>query len=235
MPLKVIPTGIDLDRFTKISWTKEERAKFRVSLGIKSDESMLLVLSRLSYEKNIQALINGMPRVLAANPQAHLVIVGDGPYRFNLEQQVQKLNLKKWVHFSGMVSHEQTKYFYHAADYFVNASTSETQGLTYLEALASQTPCIVQGNEYLEQIFDQEIFGKLFYGDDRFADTLISYLKQPKINNPQAWQEKKSDISAEKFGISMANFYSEVVNQRDNNLHQKTRGKQLKLFTRILR
>lgn len=68
-----------------------------------------------------------------------LVIVGHGPYAETLKDLVDSLELSDKVIFTGSVENEQTAYYYKAADFFISASTSETQGLTYLEAMAAGT------------------------------------------------------------------------------------------------
>ena len=116
---------------------------------------MLLSLSRISHEKNIQAIIQQFPNVLAQNSRVRLVVVGDGPYLSDLKKMVAELGIEEKVIFTGMVPHDQTAIYYKAADFFISASTSETQGLTYTESLASGTPVIAHGT-LLDDIIDQK-------------------------------------------------------------------------------
>lgn len=62
----------------------------RQELAIEEDQPMLLSLSRISYEKNIQAIVDGLPDILAEIPSAKLVIVGKGPYKEKLEEKFKK-------------------------------------------------------------------------------------------------------------------------------------------------
>ncbi len=62
-----------------------------------------------------------------------------------------------------MIAPGETALYYKAADFFISASTSETQGLTYLEALASGTPIIAHGNPYLDNVITDQMFGTLYY------------------------------------------------------------------------
>ena len=68
-----------------------------------------------------------------------LVVAGDGPYLSDLKAQAKRLNIIDVVIFTGMIAPSETALYYKAADFFISASTSETQGLTYLESLASGT------------------------------------------------------------------------------------------------
>lgn len=141
----------------------------RAKLGISSDETMLLSLSRVSYEKNIQAVMAALPSVLEEEDKVRLVVAGDGPYLPHLKSQAKKLGIEDKVVFTGMIAPGETALYYKAADFFISASTSETQGLTYLEALASGTPIIAHGNTYLDNIITDKMFGILYYHDNDLA------------------------------------------------------------------
>lgn len=66
-------------------------ADLRSKLGIASDETMLLSLSRVSYEKNIQAVLAALPSVLEEDDKVRLVVAGDGPYLPDLKSQAKNL------------------------------------------------------------------------------------------------------------------------------------------------
>ena len=153
---RVIPTGIDLAKFDRPELSREDIKKLRFKLGIAEDEVMLLSLSRISYEKNIQAIVEALPMVLEENAKVKLVIVGDGPYAEDLKALVAQLHIEDSVIFTGMIAPSDTALYYKAADFFISASTSETQGLTYLESLASGTPIIAHGNPYLDNVISDK-------------------------------------------------------------------------------
>lgn len=211
IPMKIIPTGIDIETFHRPDITTEMTTTLRKNLGISETQQMILSLSRLSYEKNIQAIIAGFPEVLAANSTVRLVIVGEGPYREELEQLVCEKGLTTFVTFVGEVPNTEVALYYHAADYFVSASTSETQGLTYTEAMAAGTPLVVEGNDYLNHLIDHPCLGVTFSTDADFAPSLINYMKQAKKVEPTVLQRKLYEISAEKFGATMIAFYEESI------------------------
>lgn len=91
IPKRIIPTGIDLREYERPDISQEDIAKLREKWAIASDETVLLSLSRVSYEKNIQALLANMPKILSNNPKVKLLIVGDGPYLEELKEQAQDL------------------------------------------------------------------------------------------------------------------------------------------------
>ena len=146
---RVIPTGIDLAKFERPEITKNHIEDLRKKLAIDDSETMLLSLSRVSYEKNIQAVIEALPNVLKENAAVKLVVAGDGPYLADLKEQAESLGITDSIIFTGMIPPNETALYYKAADFFISASTSETQGLTYLESIASGTPIIMRITTYL--------------------------------------------------------------------------------------
>lgn len=217
VPMKIIPTGIEVDRFIRPDITSVETEALRGKLGIQNGELMILSLSRISYEKNIHVIVQQFPEVLMSFPNARLVIVGKGPYRDELEELVEQLGIQKYVQFTGEVPHEDVACYYHAADYFVSASTSETQGLTYAEAIASGTQCVVEGNDYLNQLINHETLGATFEQDEDFSDALIHYMQQQIKMDPAIQAEKLIEISAERFGSEIFNFYQELIHYYGEN------------------
>jgi len=211
MPMRVISTGIDIHRFICPEITAEDEQRLRHNLNIQDSDIMLLALSRLSYEKNIHVLISGMPKILTKYPNVHLVIVGDGPARTDLEKQTYTLEISDHVHFTGMIDNKEVAYYYHAADYFISASNSETQGLTYAESLASGLQLIVYSNAYLEELIDDEMFGCLYYKQDGFTDTLIKYMEKNIVIDEDLLNKKLYGISSEHFGLSMVDFYLDTL------------------------
>lgn len=211
VPMRIIPTGIDVSRFSRPDITKKDTDQLRDKLGLHTDDLMILSLSRISYEKNIHVIVQQFPEVLMSYPNARLVIVGKGPYREDLEELSRQLGVEDYIQFTGEVPHEDVAYYYHAADYFVSASTSETQGLTYAEAIASGTQCIVEGNDYLNQLLNDESLGITFKQDADFSESFVSYVQQQIAIDPRVQQKKLMEISAERFGDEMIKFYQEMI------------------------
>ena len=142
-PVYTLPTGIDLDRFRV---DRREGLWLRDRLGIPQHRPVLLYLGRLAREKNLDDLLE----VAAAVPGATLLVAGDGPDgpRIRAEAELRGLD----VVFGGMVDPKDVPVWYAAADLFLSASTSETQGLTYLEALAAGLPVICRADPCLKGV-----------------------------------------------------------------------------------
>ena len=221
IPKRIIPTGIDLREYERPDISQEDIAKLREKWAIASDETVLLSLSRVSYEKNIQALLANMPKILSNNPKVKLLIVGDGPYLEELKEQAQDLAVMDNVIFTGMVSHNETALYYKAADFFISASTSETQGLTYAESLASGKPIIAQSNPYLDDLITDKMFGTLYQTESDLADAVLNAIVSTPAKQEKVWQKKLYEISAEAFGKSVFAFYLDMIISRKAKKKEK--------------
>jgi 1,2-diacylglycerol 3-alpha-glucosyltransferase len=137
----VIPTGVDPERFRPDISGSGVRTKW----GLNGNDVVLHV-GRVAPEKNLPTLIRAFPRVLEANPDTKLLIVGTGPYIEKYYALVRQLGLAGDVIFTGFVPDADLPKYYAAADALAIASKFETQGLVVLEALASGRP--VAGANY---------------------------------------------------------------------------------------
>jgi 1,2-diacylglycerol 3-alpha-glucosyltransferase len=210
-PMRIIPTGIELDKFRRPDITEAMITNLRDQLRLNDENIMLLSLSRISYEKNIQAIIKGLPQIISRFPNARLVIVGSGPYLENLQELAKELEVEEYIQFIGEVANEEVAIYYKAADYFVSASTSETQGLTYTEAMAAGVQCVVEGNAYLNNLFDHESLGKTFKTDGDFAPAFIEYVESGITLDKEILEAKLFDISSTNFGEKMIYFYQDTL------------------------
>ena len=207
IPMRVIPTGVDVN-----SLNKAANNDMRQELGIPADAPVLLTLSRVAEEKKIDRILNAMPEVIDEFPETRLVIAGDGPDMEVLQEQVERLTLEDNVIFTGDVPHDDVGSYYKMADLFVSASDTETQGLTYIEALASGTKCVVYDTDYTEHVFDDDEFGKVFNGPGEMLSEILFYLRQGRKPIPPAKLAAKMDqISAKKFASAVYQFYQDVI------------------------
>lgn len=213
LPLRVIPTGIDINKFTQDDALEADkyRCDIREKHGYTDENIVLLSLGRLSYEKNIQAVISALPDMVVAKPEIRLLIVGEGPYHEDLANLASDLGVEDYVEFVGMINNDEVNHYYYAADYFVNASTSETQGLTYSEAMASSLQVIAHGNDYLEDLIDDPSLGSLFYSDDQIAQTTLDYIDSGIKMDADVLGDKLFEISTTNFGARVEQFYKETI------------------------
>ena len=217
IPMKVIPTGVDIE-----SLNQPITNDVRHDLGIEPDAQVLLTLSRIAGEKKINRILNVLPEIVDEFPKACLVIAGDGPDLEVLQEQVERLTLEDNVIFAGDVPHEDVGSFYKMADLFVSASDTETQGLTYIEALASGTRCVVYDTDYTERVFDDKCFGEVFTRPSEMRDEILDYLREDPSEIPADKLAKKLDqISAKRFGSDVHQFYEEVIENYQEDLEEE--------------
>ncbi len=207
---RIIPTGIDLAKFDRPEISEEDIAELRKQLGIELDETMLLSLSRISHEKNIQAIVKAMPKILSENPKVKLVIVGGGPYAGELQTMISELDLSANVQLTGMIAPSDTALYYKAADFFISASTSETQGLTFLESLASGTPILAHDNPYLKNVVSDKMFGTLFVREQELADAVVEAIVATPPMNAHVLEKKLYEISSTNFGRRVYEYYLDL-------------------------
>jgi glycosyltransferase involved in cell wall biosynthesis len=137
-PIHVLPTGLAADRFRP-----GDGPRFRARAGIAPQRPLVTYIGRVAHEKNIGFLVRMFAQVRAQVPEALLVIAGEGPARENLRTQVAALGLADHVHFAGYLDRDSELLdCYAAADVFVFASRTETQGLVLLEAMAQGVPVV---------------------------------------------------------------------------------------------
>jgi len=131
-----IPTGIDLAPYQTADG-QAIRQKYNLT-----SHKVLISIGRLAEEKNWITLLAAVAQVAAIHSEVRLIILGDGPQREVLETYTQEVGLTDRVIFTGLVPFEEIPAYLKAADIFCFASTTETQGLVTMEALAAGLPVI---------------------------------------------------------------------------------------------
>jgi len=136
VPVTVVPTPVDLSAYHDL-----EPGRVRATLHLK-DAEVLLYVGRLVGEKNLDFLLRAFARIAPQRPQARLLMVGDGTHKRSLEQMAHKLDLGSRVVFTGFIPLAEVPHYAAAADLFVFSSTTDTQGLVLIEAMAAGTPVV---------------------------------------------------------------------------------------------
>ncbi|MCZ0926129.1 glycosyltransferase [Halomonas janggokensis] len=138
-PITVIATGLALEAFCQ----PQDQRDFRAHYDLPSKARLLLYVGRAAFEKNIDFLIDMLPQVLAEHPTTRLIITGEGPAHASLVRRAQDVGVSDAVIFLGYLDrHGPLQAVYRAADVFVFASRTETQGMVLLEAMALGTPVV---------------------------------------------------------------------------------------------
>lgn len=189
-PIHVVPSGIALEQH-KERISEAERQQKRSALGIPEDHIVLLNLGRLGTEKNLSELIEMFSIALSQNPKLTMLIVGDGPARKELEELSKKLDVADHVIFTGMVAPEEVHKYYQLGDIFVSASTSETQGLTYVEAAANGLPLLCRRDTCLDGVLVEGKNGYEYEAEQEFCELLDAILSSPDWCNTARVQSKE--------------------------------------------
>lgn len=187
-PLQVLPTGIPISQFAR-----GDGGAFRYKYGILSNRPMALFVGRVAHEKNIGFLLDALVHARALRPDILLVIAGEGPAMDDLKARVKSLGLRDSVRFIGYLDRAQAlPDCYAAADAFVFASRTETQGLVLLEAMAAGVPVIALADMGTIDILAPGR-GSISPPPEpkAFGEALGQYL-----NRPSAWSHLRQDAPA---------------------------------------
>lgn len=137
VPIKIIPNGVDTEKFKKSS--KEEIEGLKKQLGIRNDEKVILTASRLVKKNGLDDLIKAGQYL---DFPFKILIAGSGKEKNELKALAKQLSIESRVLFLGHIDYDELPKYYSAADVFVRASRSEGFGNVFLEALACGAPVI---------------------------------------------------------------------------------------------
>jgi len=173
-PIHVIPTGLNLDRFKK-TYTKEEKEAFREKIGASSDDFIITYVGRIAKEKSIDVVIEGMCELTKLCKNVKFLVVGSGPELEELQLQAERKHLNNYIIFYGKVPNQMVAEIYGLSDMFVSASLTETQGLTFIEALASGLPVFARKDDVLEELVFEDKTGYYFANAQEFAQKVYAF------------------------------------------------------------
>lgn len=205
-PLKVIPTGLDIDKFRNVDWKRVTEIRNRY--GIESDDTVLISICRISQEKKLDQIIRFFHELSQTTSKIKLLIVGDGPAKAELEELTTELNLNDKIIFTGYADWERIQDYYAAGNIFVSASQSETQGLTYAEALSVGIPILVRQDDCLKDVLHHKQNGYGFKDKDDFIRG-FHYISNKLAADP-GWGSQSKIFSKQDFIDAIISTYEEV-------------------------
>lgn len=215
IPVEVVPSGVAFDTIVSDK-NIDERDAFRRSIGIKEGKKVILYSGRLAEEKNLDEIIDFLGRNKPEN--AVFLIVGDGPCREETERKIEECGLQDMTIMTGMVDYNEMKNYYCAGDIFVSASQSETQGLTYIEALVNGLVLLCKKDRCLDNVLLDGINGYSYTNESEFSE----YLKRLLTEDISNMQEKAAEIAKQKFSVEtfakqMESIYYSLLKQYARN------------------
>jgi 1,2-diacylglycerol 3-alpha-glucosyltransferase len=194
-PIKVLATGIDIAKFSRQIKPNNFRGKYK----IKANEKVLLYVGRLGKEKNIDFLIKVLMALKRNSLNFKLLIVGDGPAKKDLQTLSQAYGVKKDIIFTGYLSPREVIKANQAADLFVFASKTDTQGLVILEAAASGLPIVAIKDDAFFNILKNKVNGFVVKQNvAEFKQKVVKILTNKKLYNRLS---RNSAVIARRFSI----------------------------------
>jgi 1,2-diacylglycerol 3-alpha-glucosyltransferase len=224
--LKVLPYGIDLSLINpkatpSLSISRSSTDSLTVSAArslspAEGKVNNLIYFGRLSKEKNLSELISIFADIQRVNIKAQLLLIGDGPLRESLSAQVEELSLQDQVQFLGEVSHHQLLALAlpKLGKIFVTTSTSETLGISIVEAMAFGLPVVAYKAKAIQEVVVGEV-GRLCRTGDRqsFVSEVNNLLNSPQAYNRAAKAARQLAIqySIQKVAQDVVNFYKSLL------------------------
>lgn len=207
----ILPTGLEKKNYSVIqsesSYIREQYAAEEIPL--------LITVSRMAKEKNVGFLLDAIARTKSIYQKPFRVLfVGDGSERKELEKKSQTLGLQDTVIFTGNVPNQEIAPFYQAADGFLFASKTETQGIVILEAFAGQTPVIAVRASGVEDLVQSGMNGILVQEDAGiFASELTKFLGNPERRKLLAENAKATGLQFHEEAVAQEAIrrYNEVI------------------------
>lgn len=199
-PIEVIPTGLDLGDFAG-----GDGAKFRAQHGIAPERPVMLLVGRVAHEKNIDFLVRVLAEVRKSVADVLFVIAGEGPALPSLRRAVGGAQLERNVLFVGYLDRRTAlRDCYRAADVFVFASRTETQGLVLLESLALGVPVVSTAVLGTKEVL-RDARGAIVVAEDveEFSAAVTAVLTQPGLRAELA-KNARDFVAARWSSVEMA-------------------------------
>jgi len=211
----VIATGLQASSFKEANGDA-----FREKYGIALQRPMLLYVGRVAHEKNIDFLVRVTQLLVKEMPEVLLVITGEGPAEPSLHALVKTRGIEKNVQFIGYLErHTELNACYKAADIFVFASKSETQGLVLLEAMAQGTPVVAIAELGTASILVEGQGAMIAVEvESEFMHKVHALLLNPVHRQhlgERAREYAQSNWSAATQAEHMVTFYNEIISKHD--------------------
>jgi len=205
--INIVPTGIDFSRFQRTSLDAHKLAEVK-KRWILPGEKVLLSLGRVAKEKSMDVILKGFAKVIqSGEDHIRLLMVGDGPDRHGLIELTNQLGISDKVSFVGAVPILEVPYYYQLADVFVSASLTETQGLTFMEAMVSDRLVLCRFDENLAELIRHQQTGFIFSDEEDFVrqvKTIFNLTKEKR-------ETIKGDVATAVNRYSLPNFYQNLI------------------------
>ena len=216
--IRVIPTGLPLDKFSIEKEDHEKTKQIRKEYGIQEDERMICYVGRIAKEKALDLVIEGFS-LLPSSSKSKLVIIGKGPDERHLADLIKEYHAESRILLAGPKTADQVPDYYRGSDAFISASLSETQGMTFIEALASGLPLFAREDDVLKEILVPEETGWFFKDKKDLVDKILHFenlSKEEYLTIQKACIEHVKKYSSETFYEGVLQVYKESIDEYSN-------------------
>ncbi len=216
--MNIVPTGTDFSLFDPQNISKEEIRELKNRYEIPREALTFLFLGRIAKEKSVDLLLRGYAEFLSTKPkrETRFVIVGGGPALEELKSLSMELGIENNVIFTGAVNPDVTPLYYQLGDIFLSASITETQGLTFQEAIAAHLLLVARYDDaLLETVKDGET--GFFYVDEHDLALKMQGLLLLSPSKKKEMEEKALEIIEP---YSMEQFYKNIRRVYDRALRK---------------
>lgn len=167
------------------------------------------IVSRLSYEKGIDKLINALPDIIKEYNNIKLIIVGQGSERSNLESLASNLNISSYISFEGLQAKENLEKYYNSFDIVVVPSRFEGFGLTAIEAMSYEVAVVASKADGLKEVIEDRINGILVSNEDpkEYAKEILALINSKEKRNTIGKNARKRVIE----NFSFENFENKTI------------------------
>ncbi len=209
--IHIIPTGIEIERFYKENVDQKLVTELKKKFLLLKDDFVIVFVGRIAEEKNIPFLLDAHKDLVKVSPNIKLLIIGDGPDLEGFKKRIAKQKLTDNIEFVGKVPWEEIPAYYQLADVFATASTSETQGLTVIEAMAAGIAPVCIDDESFNTTVIDDLNGKIFKNQKGYIKAITElYNDRQKL----ADLSKQARLNAE---VHSSKYYAERVLDVYNN------------------
>lgn len=208
--INVLTTGIDADKWSIDETAKKDIKYLRKKYEIPEENKVLMYVGALSEEKNLDLLINSFKKYFDGEHkyEVTLLIAGEGNQQEPLSNLIKNLGIEDKVIFVGKVNHDKMKSYFALADVFVTASTSETQSISTMEAMAASTLVLVRDDETLVGLIDRDKNGFIFNDDTDFAIELNRIFS---MSEDEMEKVRKAALKTIKTSFNLESYYERVM------------------------
>ncbi len=212
----IIPTGIEIERFYVENVDKKKVNSIKEKLKIKDDSFNIVFVGRLAKEKNVDLLLSAQKEIIKKNKNINLIIIGDGPDMEEYKETSKKLGIDKNTFFTGKVPWEEVPLYYRIADVFATASTTETQGLTVIEAMAASVAPICIDDESFRNTVIDGLNGRIFKTEDEYIKIVLELSKDKKtLTQLQKQARLNAEVHSSKYyGESVLDVYKHAIEHK---------------------